>query len=51
MKTYKLKQILTRGDNYLRGTVINIENADDRYFLITIRYKTVPDRQVFVWFD
>ncbi|KKL46565.1 hypothetical protein LCGC14_2344290 [marine sediment metagenome] len=51
MKTYKLRQIVSNGDSFLRGKIISIEPADDRYWILTLRYKTVSDKRVIVWFD
>lgn len=48
MKSYRTSKILSIGDKYRSGTIVNIETEDGGW-IITIHYKHVPDRQIFVY--
>lgn len=48
MKSHRTTQILSVGDKYMNGTIINIDQHDEGW-LLTIQYKTVPDKKIFVY--
>jgi hypothetical protein len=48
MRSYRTDRILSVGDIYHKGVVTKIEQ-EDRGWILTLRYKTVPDKKVFVY--
>jgi len=48
MFSCQTNRILSVGDKFQRGTIIKIE-SEDRGWVLTLRYKGIKDREVFVY--